>query len=138
MIDQVVWLLGRPERVHTVLRNDATPELPGYSDNTLAIFEYPRALAHIEIAAMERPPTARRFEVFGTRGSALLEPFDPARRIYRADQPLEELPEVTRQQLYERELEAFVGVVRGERAADRWAEHELLVQETLLRATRAN
>ena len=92
-----------------------------YSDNTLAVLEYPRALVHIEIAAMEATPTARRFEVFGTRGSALLEPFDPARRIYRADQPLEELPEVSRQQLYERELEAFVAFyVTDARRIGRW------------------
>ena len=135
MIDQIVWLLGRPERASSVLRNDATPELPTYSDNTLAVLEYPRALVHIEIAAMEATPTARRFEVFGTRGSALLEPFDPARRIFRADQPLEELPDVSRQQLYERELESFVGVLRDGRPADRSLEHELHVQETLLRAT---
>jgi len=31
-------------------------------------------------------------------------------------------------------LEAFVGVLSGERAPDRTLDHELLVQETLLRA----
>src|SRR5919198_3124225 len=56
MLDQVVWLLGRPVRVHTVLRNDATPELPSYADNTVSVLEFDRALAIVDIAAMEPRP----------------------------------------------------------------------------------
>ena len=146
MIDQIVWLLGRPTRVSSVLRNDATPDLPRYSDNTLAVFEFESALAVLDIAAMEPRPAARRFEVYGTRGSAIVEPFDPARTLRLAlEEPVEgispagehviRLPEVSRQQMYERELVAFVGVLRGQRPPDRSIEHERLVQETLLRAT---
>jgi len=138
MIDQVVWLLGRPDRVEAVLRNDATPELPGYADNTLAVFEYAHALVSIEIAAMAAPPTARRFEAYGTRGSAMLEPFDGAQRVvltHGGAQTVMGMPEVNRQTLYDRELVAFVGVLRGQQAPDRSPEHELLVQETLLRTT---
>ena len=36
---------------------------------------------------------------------------------------------------YELELEAFLGVIAGERPPERPASHDLLVQETLLRAT---
>jgi predicted dehydrogenase len=145
MIDQIVWLLGRPTRVSSVVRNAATPELPGYADNTLAVFEFKSALASLDIAAMEPRPAARRFEVYGTRGSAIVEPFDPSRTIrlaldapagdYPAGEQVFELPPVSRQEFYERELTAFVGVLRGERAPDRSVEHERLVQETLLRAT---
>ena len=138
MLDQIVWLLGRPISVSRVLRNDATPELPTYSDNTLAVMEFPHALATIEIAAMEPRPTARRFEVFGTRGSAIVEPFDPTRTLRLAASGAEqllELPVVDRQTLYERELDAFVGVLGHGRPPDRPREHELLVQETLLRVT---
>ena len=38
----------------------------------------PRALALVDIAAMEPAPMARRFEVYGTRGSAILGPFEPS------------------------------------------------------------
>lgn len=146
MLDQIVWLLGRPSSVQTVLRNDATPELPSYADNTVSVLEFENALAVLDIAAMEARPAARRFEVYGTRGSAVLEPFDPVRRLrlalevsaggYPAGESRFELPQVPRQTLYERELDAFVAVVRGERPSDRSPGHELLVQETLLRATR--
>lgn len=141
MLDQIVWLLGRPTRVQSFLRNDATPELPDYSDNTLAVLEFDRALAIVDIAAMEARPTARRFEVYGTRGSAILEPFDPARTLRLAtegtDLQVVELPEVSRQALYDRELEHFVRVLREEATPDRPLVHERLVQETLLRATGA-
>ena len=146
MLDQVCWLLGRPERVTAFLRNDATPELPHFADNTLGVFEYRRAIATVEIAAMEPRPMARRFEVYGDRGSAvLLEPFEPGGRIRlcleearhglaRGDQPVA-TGSPRRQQLYERELVAFVATLRDERPPDRPLDHELLVQETLLRAT---
>jgi predicted dehydrogenase len=145
MLDQIVWLLGRPTRVTSHLRNEATPELATYADNTVSVLEFANGLAILDIAAMEPPPTARRFEVYGTRGSAILQPFDPVRTIrltlvepsadYGPGEHLLELPEVARQTLYERELAAFLGVVRGERSEDRSPEHESLVQETLLRAT---
>ncbi len=147
MIDQIVWLFGRPTSVQTVLRNAATPELPTYADNTLAVFEFEAALGVLDIAAMEPRPTARRFEVYGTRGSAIVEPFDPARTLrlaleapcggHAAGEHVIQPPLVPRQELYERELAAFVSVVRDGAPANRPREHELLVQETLLRATGA-
>jgi predicted dehydrogenase len=145
VLDQIVWLLGRPTRISTVLHNAATPELPSYSDNTVSTLEFGHALAIVDIAAMEPSPTARRFEVYGTHGSAILEPFDPVRTIrltlvepvadFAAGEQVLELLEVSRQTLYDRELAAFVPVLRGERSPDRSPEHDLLVQETLLRTT---
>jgi predicted dehydrogenase len=145
MLDQVVWLLGRPRNVTLFTQNVDTPSIPSYSDNTLGVFEFEQALAHVEIAAMEARPLARRFEVYGTRGSAIIEPFDPGETLrltlteaadgYDRGEQVLRLPTVTRQQMYERELAAFIGIIRGGRAPDRTPEHELLVQETLLRAT---
>ena len=145
MLDQIVWLLGRPKGVTLFARNDDTPEVPAYADNTVGVFEFDRALACIDIAAMEPKPQARRFEVYGTRGTAITEPFDPGETIrlvlvepteqYAAGEQVLRLPTVARQQLYERELAAFLATLRGDRPPDRPPEHELLVQETLLRAT---
>ena len=138
MLDQIVWLLGRPRRIRTVLQNVATPEIPEYSDNTVAVLEFEGALASIDIAAMEPQPAARRFEVYGTAGSAILEPFDPVRTLRIAKHGSErvfELEPIARQSLYDTELAAFIEVIRGLRSADRPRDHELLVQETLLRTT---
>lgn len=147
MLDQVVWLLGRPQRVSAVLRNDASPDLPGFHDNTLGIFEYERALATVDIAAMETSPAARRFEVYGSGASAIMEPFEPAPRLtlqlnaavggFERGRHEITLPVQQRQELYDRELTAFLASLQGRRAPDRSAQHELDVQETLLRATQS-
>jgi len=42
---------------------------------------------------------------------------------------------MARQRTYELELEAFLPAIKGERAPDRSLDHEILVQETLLRLT---
>ena len=145
MLDQVVWILGRPQKVTAFLRHDSG-EVPGFADNTLGVFEYERGMAWVDIAAMEVRPMARRFEVYGSRGSAiLLEPFEPGHTIrlcleeagegFQEGEQTVPVEEVSRQGLYELELEAFLKVVQGEQEPDRTLEHELLVQETLLRAT---
>ena len=138
VLDQVVWLLGRPVRIRTALQNVATPELPSYSDNSVAVLEFERAIATIDIAAMEPRPAARRFEVYGSAGSAILEPFDPVRTLRLCEDGsarVVNLDLVERQTLYDLELEAFLEVIQGVRPPDRPPEHELLVQETLLRTT---
>jgi predicted dehydrogenase len=147
MLDQVLWLMQdeRPVRVRSFLRNDATPEVPAFADNTLGVFEFRRAMAMVDIAAMEARPMARRFEVYGKLGSAIMDPMEPATRIrlclesargpYSAGEQEITLASTSRQRSYELELKAFLPVVRGERPPERPFEHDLLVQETLLRAT---
>ena len=145
MLDQLVWLLGRPQRVTRFLRNDATPELPDFVDNTLVVFEYARALATVDLTALECRPAARRFEVYGSCGSAIMEPFEPDPQLrlclespaegYAAGMQFVPVPAQHRDALYERELAAFVATLRGSQPPDRSLDHELLVQETLLRAT---
>jgi predicted dehydrogenase len=112
-------------------------------DNTLTVFEYPRAMAMLSAAAMEVSPfAARRFEVYGTRGSLILEPFetnpmlriclDAARHGFESgwqQMPLQSPPR------YAASLAALVADIRGQKAPDRSLDHELVVQETVLRAS---
>ena len=145
MLDQVVWLLGRPQRVTALLRNDSGI-VPAFKDNTLGVFEFERAIAFVDIAAMETRPMARRFEVYGSKGSAIiLEGFDPATPIrlcleeagggYAAGDQIVPVETQSRQAMYELEIAAFVRTLKGQQPPDRPLSHELLVQETLLRAT---
>jgi predicted dehydrogenase len=147
MLDQIAWLLGRPSRVTSFLRHDGGV-VPGFADNTLAVLEYERAMAVVDIAAMEAQPMARRFEVYGHRGSAiLLEPFEPAQSIrlclddaregYSQGEQILPVTPQDRQTLYGLELNAFLATIAGRQPVDRPLEHELLVQETLLRCTGA-
>ena len=145
MLDQVVWILGRPVKVTSFLRNDSGA-VPAFRDNTLGVFEFERALAFIDIAAMETRPMARRFEVYGSAGSAIIvEPFEPGLHIrlclaeakggYRAGEQTVSVDGESRQRTYELELDAFLATIEGRQPRDRPLSHELLVQETLLRAT---
>ena len=145
MLDQVVWLLGRPRKVTSFFHND-TGSVPAFMDNTLGVFEYDNAIAFVDIAAMEPGPTARRFEVYGTEGSAiLLEPFEPGERLrlvlvearagYETGEQIVTPHARGRGELYDLELESFLATINGQQPADRSLDHELLVQETLLRAT---
>ncbi|MSQ07915.1 MAG: Gfo/Idh/MocA family oxidoreductase [Dehalococcoidia bacterium] len=141
MLDQVVWILGRPRKVTSFFQNVNTRS-PNFRDNTLAVFEYENALAFVDIAAMEARPMARRFEVYGTRGSAIMEPFEPAGTLrlcldearggYGAGENVIKIEDRPR---YVASLAAFVRDLRGDKQPDRTLDHELLVQETLLRAT---
>jgi hypothetical protein len=87
---------------------------------------------------------ARRFEVYGSQGSAIMEPFEPAGPIrlcleaaqggYEAGPQIIPVPVQSRQALYDLELEAFIAVLTGQKSPDRSLAHETLAQETLLRA----
>ena len=145
MLDQIVWLMGRPTRTTGFFRNDGD-ERSGFVDNSLGVLEFKKGLAFVDIAAMEPKPMARRYEVYGTSGSAiLLEPFEPPHAIrlcldgpdsgFQAGAQTVPVPTQSRQELYELELVAFLATLRNQQPPDRTPEHELLVQETLLRLT---
>ncbi len=142
LIDIVVYILGRPEKVTPFLRNDLgiTPE---FSDNTMAVFEYDRTMAWLESAAMEvSAMQARRFEVYGTKGSVIIEPFEPPsvrlclsenRGGYVKGWQTVDVGKPGGR--YDGELIALVADIRGEKSPDRSLDHEFIVQETVLRAS---
>lgn len=143
VLDQILWILGRPEKVSSFLRNDGG-QVPGFKDNGLGVFEFGSAIATVDIAALETRPMARRFEVYGTKGSAIIvEPFEPGTRVrlcldearggYNEGEQLIEMEARGRQQCYDAELADFVEVVRDGKAPARDLDHEILVQETILR-----
>jgi predicted dehydrogenase len=144
MLDQIVLLLGRPQKVSAFLRTDGR-SVPDFKDNTLVVCSYANALAFVDIAAMEVAPVARRFEVYGKQGSAIMEPFEPASMLrlcltaadggYQSGAQIIALHDRPRQMLYDLELEAFLAAIMGERPPERPPSHDLIVQETLLRAT---
>jgi predicted dehydrogenase len=144
LIDIVVSLLGRPLRITSFLRNDLGT-IPAFRDNTAAVFEYAQAMAVLESAAMEVSPfPSRRLEVYGTKGSAILEPFEPAQSLRLClDEAREGLAAgwqvvpIQARPRYVASLAALVADIRGEKAPDRSLDHELLVQETVLRASGA-
>lgn len=145
VLDQIIWILGHPTNVTSFFHNDDVVR-DGFSDNTVAVFEFEQAMAIVDIAAMEPKPMARRYEVYGTGGSAIIiEPFEPAETIrlvltearngYKAGEQIVQVPYQSRQDQYNLALTAFVAAIQGDQPPDRSYAHELLVQESLLKAT---
>ena len=140
LIDIFVALLGRPNRVTPFLRNE-DKAFPWYRDNTASIFEYPGAMAIIESTGLEVSSGAsRRLEVYGTRGSAILEPLEPPALRLCLDEERDGYAEgwqtvpVENRPRYVESLRAFIADIRGEKSPDRSLDHEFTVQETVLRA----
>jgi predicted dehydrogenase len=81
LIDRATDLLGNPTRVSGHLWHHGR-ENDTLADNTLAVLEYPRAVAEISVAAMHPHGNSyRTVEVTGTNGSVTVQPFSPYRLI---------------------------------------------------------
>mgnify|MGYP000038283783 CR=1 FL=1 len=141
-IDRVLALLGRPQRVTSWLRHHSR-FADALNDNTLAVFEYERALAVVSSAAMMGGALEHRsFEVIGTDGTFLIQPMEPAPTLrvffrsahgpYRAGwQQLRLAP----QPRYIADFRELAEAILGGRPLRYSYDHELLLQETLLRAS---
>lgn len=140
LIDIVIAILGRPERAEFFSQN-LDHAVPWYRDNTTSVFEYPDALATLESTASEvSTKESRRLEVYGTRGSVIIEPLEPPALRLCLDEDRDgyvkgwQWVEVEDRPRYVESLRALVADVRGEKSPDRSLDHEFTVQETVLHA----
>ena len=141
LIDVTVRLLGRPARVTPFLRHDSSLS-DNLKDNTVAVFEYPKAMAIIHGATMQPGSGGQRmFEVQGTNGTATVRPIEPpgvtielaeAAGPYKKGKQQLPMPEYKR---YVDDLAELAAAVRGQKKLSASLDDELLVQETLLRAS---
>ena len=140
VIDLVVGVLGKPTKVtpfprHASKRDDAL------LDNMLAVFEYPSATATVKSSALEVEGFERRhLVVCGTEGTFHIQPLDnpsarvafsAARGAYKKGYQDVTFPKYTR---YVDDAADMARVIRGEKATDFSPEHDLAVQEALLKA----
>jgi len=141
LVDSVVHLLGKPERVQAFTRR--TQE-DGVADNQLAVLEYAKATAtvrcnHRDVFGFSR----RRFQIAGDRGVIEIRPLEPGNQLelslatakggYRRGTQTVTLSN-KRGGRYDGEFADLARVIRGE-AKLAWSyEHDLAVQETVLRA----
>lgn len=149
MIDLVVGLMGKPDRVVSFprqTRSDAGP----MCDNGLVVFEYPKTTATIRTASLEVEGFKRRqLVVCGDEGTIDIRPLE----IYGISppQPLklqialatardsfkpgyQEVTFPTVPARYDDQLIELAQIIRGEIANPYPLEHELIVQECLLTA----
>lgn len=142
LIDILVAICGRPGKVSSYnLQSLAEDKL---YDNELAVFEYPNTTATVrssllEVGGMER----RQFVVSGTKGTIEIKPLEPPVLNLALDKATEkfqegyqrvELTEIKSR--YEELLLDFAGQIHGLRKPAFSFEHDLIVHEALLNATK--
>lgn len=131
LVDIAVRLMGRPEKVTAVLRQDGGAD--GLKDNTAAILEWPRAMGILTAATLQ--PNAgphRFFEILGTRGTATVRPIEPPRLMVDLGGKVS-----TEEFSYRRYVDDFrelAECVRTGKPLSVTPEQDLWATETLLRA----
>ncbi len=144
VIDLMVALLGKPKQIGPFLGHHHTAGPKEYVDNGVAVFGFDHAWGIIEIPALEVVPHQRRIEVYGTEGACIIPHLGSGHLPNKNVQPIEvyhkgdagwktlELPAAT---LQIADLREFAAVLARKKAADFSMEHDLVVQETLLKAS---
>ncbi len=142
VIDRVLEFTGRPDKVHTWLRHDTGAD-DDLKDNTLAVLEYDGGLALVSTTArMYGSGDHRSFEVIGTDGSFMVQPLGgnsvmkvamrTARGPYKQGWQTVELGPQPR---YTADFEEMARALLSRTPLKHSYDHELLVHETLLRAS---
>lgn len=141
VIDLVVGVLGRPERVQAFPRTSGAHG-DKLADNMLAVLDYPRATASVRSTALEIDGGSRRhFVVCGTSGTFHIQPLDAPDVRLTLDRDRGEYRKGT-QEVKFGNYERYVGdaadmarILRGEKECDYSYAHDLAVQETVLVAS---
>ena len=142
VIDRIVELLGRPRKVQSWLRHD-TRHPDKLADNNLAVLEYDKVLATImQSARMAGAGDHRSFELIGTDGTVLVWPESspPKMRVhmrksqgpYTAGWQDITLPTQPR---FVGDFRELARAVKSGEPLKLSYDHELLLHETLLRAS---
>jgi predicted dehydrogenase len=143
IFDLIIALLGRPASVTPFLAHHHAGPPENYIDNGMAICAYPHAWGIIEVPALETAPHSRRIEVYGTEGACVIPHLGSGHLANKDVQPIEvyrvgdtdwkriDLPART---LQISDLREFAACIKGEKQPDYAMEHDLDVQEALLRA----
>ena len=148
LVDLIVATMGTPQAISPFLAHHHTDHDPAaqqpFVDNGVAVFTQQQGWGIIEVPALEIAPLSRRIEVYGTEGACVIPHLGSGHLGNSQVQPLEvyrrgdldwqriELPAAT---LQIRDLREFAAVITGRKPPDFSPEHDLIVQEALLRAS---
>ncbi len=140
ILDLVIGILGRPREVTAFAQHSSRLD-DKLVDNMLAVLTYPRASATVRSSALEVEGGERRhLVVCGTEGTFQIQPLDsPSARValsrvrgkYKNGYQDIRFPRYTR---YVDDAADMARIIRGEKTSDFSNEHDLAVQESLLRA----
>jgi predicted dehydrogenase len=140
VLDLVVGVLGKPDRVAPFVRHSSRLD-DKLMDNMLAVLSYPRATATVKSSALEVEGFDRRhLVVCGSEGTFHIQPLDnPSARValarprgkYKKGIQEVRFPKYIR---YVDDAADMARIIRAEKPSDFPYEHDLAVQETLLKA----
>lgn len=141
IIDQMVLLMGRPDRITPFLKkHGAFPD--NLTDNTVAVFEFPRALGVVIGSALD--PNGNRYRSFvvsGSNGTATMAPIEPPELtldLRAAAGPYGKGPQKVELPKYRRFADDFVEfarAIRGEAPLLVSPYEDLMVQECVIEAS---
>ncbi len=142
IIDAVVYVLGRPDSV-TAFTHRTQPGKDTFADNQLAVFDYQNAVATIRCNHVDPLGGPRRqFNVTGTEGTLEIRPLEPPKVRLGLDRPrdkfkrgFQDVPMPKAPGRYDAEFLDLARIIRGEKQLAWSHEHDLNVQEAVLRAS---
>ncbi|HEY3966189.1 MAG TPA: Gfo/Idh/MocA family oxidoreductase [Planctomycetaceae bacterium] len=144
LVDMLVTLLGKPRKINPFMAHHHTAAPRSFIDNGVALFEFDQAFGIIEVPALEVVPHMRRIEVYGTEGALIIPHLGSGHLANKNSQPVEvfrtgntawQTIDLTAATLQIADLREFAAVVAGKKSPDFSMEHDLDVQETLLRSS---
>jgi len=137
-LDFIIGLMGKPSGVTGFLRTDYRDDTP-LADNTAAVLEFDGGLGIVESSMMEiGAGDQRRVEVYGTEGTAILQPFGATTvdLTLESDKPPyhkgTQTIDTGSWAMFDRDIDEFIACITGERDPEYSAEHDALVQRALL------
>jgi len=140
VLDLVVGVLGKPGNVKGFNRHSSDLN-DSLADNTLAVLEYPKATATVRSTALEVEGFDRRhLVVCGTGGTFHIQPLDDPKAVVSLSRDLGIYKRGTHQLAFPKyaryvdDAADMARVIRGEKSFCFSPDHDLAVQETLLRA----
>jgi len=141
LTDIVVRTLGKPVKITPFLHHDGAFR-DTLKDNTVAVFEYPKAIAVLTSSVLQPNANAHRaLEIFGTKGNVVVRPIEPPSLEVDLTEPAGPyakgkqkvaLPAYAR---YVGDIAEMAKAVRGEAPLGVTLDEELAIQETLLKAS---
>jgi predicted dehydrogenase len=144
LIDAMVKVLGKPDKV-TGFSRRTRPRQDNLADNQLAVFEYIDSTATIRSALIEVAGQQRRqFVVCGDKGTVDIRPLEPPKLLFAPDRQLKKYKKGYQQVhmppmpgRYDEQLIELARIINGQKESEYPPEHDLAVQEAVLKASGA-
>lgn len=142
LIDLIVYIMGRPDKVHPFLKHTNFESID-YADNALAVLEYKKALARAFVSSVEVNGFGRRqLVVSGSKGTVNICPLEGPITMTYSDTSIADatykdrkifipFEDNTATGRYDEMMKDFYSYVKGTQQNPFTYEHEYMVQEVL-------